>query len=216
MSCRAVFFDLDGTLLDTLEDIACCCNRVLLSRGMPQHSLDAYKYLVGEGRESLVQRMLPASRRDPETIAQAVAAVDEEYLRHWADTTVPYPGIPELLRALTGRGIVLAVVSNKADQFVRQAVDHLLSEFHFAAVCGARPGFPKKPDPAVTLEIAVSLGVEPAEVAFLGDTDIDMKTARAAGMRPFGALWGFRDAAELLAGGAEALLPAPADLLEML
>lgn len=216
MSCRAVFFDLDGTLLDTLKDIAGCCNRVLLSRGMPPHNLEAYKYLVGEGREMLVQRMLPAGRRDPETIEQAVTAVDDEYLLHWADTTAPYPGIPELLRSLTERGIILAVISNKADEFTRMAVDRMLSEFHFAAVLGARPAVPKKPDPTVALEMAVSLGIEPRDVLFLGDTDIDMKTARAAGMRPLGALWGFRGAVELLAGGAEALLRTPAELLELL
>lgn len=211
-----MFFDLDGTLLNTLKDIADCCNRVLLSRGMPQHSLEAYKRLVGEGREVLVQRMLPADRRDPATVTKTVASVDDEYLLHWADTTVPYPGIPELLRSLTERGIVLAVISNKADEFTRVAVAQMLSEFTFVAVSGARPMVPKKPDPAVALKLAVSLGIEPRDVVFLGDTDIDMKTARAAGMRPMGALWGFRDAAELLAGGAEALLRTPAELLELL
>ncbi|MDO8472191.1 MAG: HAD-IA family hydrolase [Dehalococcoidia bacterium] len=216
MAYRAVLFDLDGTLLDTLKDLADCCNRVLRDRGMSQHPLEAYRHFIGDGREALVRRILPADRRDPATVAQAVSSMDDDYSLHWADATRPYPGIPDLLKALTERGVAMAVISNKPDEFTRQAVSQLLAEFRFSAVVGARPAVPNKPDPAAALEIARGLGVKPSEVLFLGDTDIDMKTARAAGMRPVGALWGFRDAAELLAGGADALLRTPTDLLKML
>jgi phosphoglycolate phosphatase len=212
----AVVFDLDGTLMDTLEDIASSANTVLAHLGFPQHEMEAYKYFVGDGIEALATRILPNSERDATTIARVVACIDREYSQHWADTTHPYEGIPELLQALTVRGIKMAVLSNKPNDPTKAMVSKLLPHWRFDIVLGARPCVPKKPDPAAALEIADKLNIPPSEFLYLGDTDTDMKTARAAGMCPIGVLWGFRTAEELSASGARALIQNPMDLLGIL
>ncbi len=216
MAYRAVLFDLDGTLLDTLQDIASSANRVLGHFGFPQHELEAYKYFVGDGREALAVRILPSNHRDATTIAKVVMCIDTEYSQHWADTTRPYEGIPELLQALTVRGIKMAVLSNKPDDSAKLTVSRLLPHWRFELVLGVRPSVPRKPDPAAALEIAERLKIVPSEFLYLGDTDTDMKTAEAAGMCPIGVLWGFRTADELLANGAKALISNPIDLLKIL
>jgi phosphoglycolate phosphatase len=216
MAYRAVLFDLDGTLLDTLEDIASSANRVLRRFGFPPHELEAYKYFVGDGREALAVRILPSDHRDAASVAEVVSCVDAEYSQHWADTTRPYDGIPELLQALTVSGIKMAVLSNKPDDSAKLTVSRLLPNWQFELVLGTRPHVPIKPDPAAALEIAERLNMLPSEFLYLGDTDTDMKTAKGAGMCPIGVLWGFRTADELLASGARALLSRPADLLRIL
>ena len=216
MAYRAVLFDLDGTLLDGLEDIASSANRVLGHFGFPQHELVAYKYFVGDGMEALALRILPSSHRDATTVAKVVACIDSEYSQHWLDTTRPYDGIPELLQALTVRSIKMAVLSNKPDDFAKPMVFRLLPHWRFEVVLGARPSVPRKPDPAAALEIAEHLNIFPSEFLYLGDTDTDMKTAEAAGMCPIGVLWGFRTADELVASGAKALISNPIDLLKIL
>ena len=153
----AVLFDLDGTLMDTLEDIASSANTVLAHLGFPQHEMEAYKYFVGDGIEALATRILPNSERDATTIARVVTCIDREYSQHWADTTHPYQGIPELLQALTVRGIKMAVLSNKPNDPTKTMVSKLLPHWRFDIVLGARPCVPKKPDPAAALEIADKL-----------------------------------------------------------
>jgi phosphoglycolate phosphatase len=216
MTYRAVLFDLDGTLLDTLQDIASSANSVLTRFGFPQHKIEAYKYFVGDGRDTLAVRILPSSQRDEATVAKVIACIDSEYSQHWSDTTRPYQGIPELLQALTDRGIKMAVLSNKPDDSAKLTVSKLLPCWRFELVLGIRPSVPRKPDPAAALEIAERLNIFPSEFLYLGDTDIDMKTAEAAGMCPIGVLWGFRTADELLASGAKALISNPLDLLKIL
>lgn len=216
MAYRAVLFDIDGTLLDALEDIASSANRVLGRFGFPQHELEDYKYFVGDGREALALRILPGSHRDATTVAKVLACIDSEYSQHWADTTRPYEGIPELLQALTVRAIKMAVLSNKPDDSAKLMISKLLPHWRFELVLGARLGVPRKPDPTVALEIAEHLNIFPSEFLYLGDTDTDMKTAEAAGMCPIGVLWGFRTADELLASGAKALISNPIDLLKSL
>ena len=213
---RAVLFDLDGTLLNTLKDIADSVNAVLARSGFPQHPVNAYRYFVGDGMENLARRVLPPDRRDPETVARTRAAIDVEYTQHEADTTRPYPGVPELLSALTRRGVKMAVLSNTPDHSVQSTVTALLGDWRFDVVLGARPSVPIKPDPSGALEIAARLSIPPAQFLYLGDTGTDMKTAVAAGMYPVGALWGFRTADELLAAGAKTLVRYPADLLKLL
>lgn len=213
---RAVLFDLDGTLLDTLKDIADSANRVLARLSFPQHPVDAYRYFVGDGMENLARRVLPAEQRDAETVARTRAAIDAEYTEHQADTTQPYPGIPELLTGLTERAVKMAVLSNKPDHSVQSTVASMLGQWHFDVVLGARPSEPIKPDPAGALGIASSLAIPPAQFLYLGDTGTDMKTAVAAGMYPVGALWGFRTADELPAAGAKTLVAYPTDLLKLL
>ena len=217
MKYKAVLFDLDGTLLNTLEDLADSTNCVLQRLGFPVHASHAYKYFVGDGMMNLVRRALPeGSGNDEELAAKCLAAVKEEYARRWRDKTRPYPGVPEMLDALKQRGIKLVVLSNKPDEFTKLTVETLLSRWTFDAVLGERPSVARKPDPAGAFEIARMIGVPPGEFLYLGDTATDMCTAVSAGMYPVGALWGFRTAEELTANGAKTLIREPAELLHLL
>jgi phosphoglycolate phosphatase len=248
----AVIFDLDGTLLDTLEDIAGAMNAVLRARGFPPSPLESYKKVVGQGLEEAVRRAFaaPASRAaaspsslslptspgsssppsappsssptspspglSDEEVAGIIRDYRREYAAAWRLHSRPYPGIPGLLDALAARGIRAAVLSNKSHPFTEEMVRELLPGHAFAAVRGALPGVPLKPDPAAALAIAAGLGAPPASCLFVGDTNIDMLTAAAAGMVPVGALWGFRDEPELRAHGAAAGIASPIDLLALL
>lgn len=216
MSYKAVLFDLDGTLLDTLADIADAANHALRSLGFPEHPTESFKYFIGDGVQTLVKRMLPADRCDTATLAECAGLMREEYGRRWAATTRPYAGIPELLDALTTRGIRMAVLSNKPHELTTLCVARLLPGWKFTVVLGEGSTVPRKPDPAGAREIARRLGIAPGEVVYLGDTSTDMQTAVDAGMFPVGALWGFRTAEELTASGAQVLAERPLDLLEIL
>jgi len=209
--------DLDGTLLDTLQDLADSMNSTLADFGFPVHELEKFRYFVGEGMENLVKRSLPDSvRTDPDLVSRCFEMMRRTYERNWNAKTRPYPGIPELLDALTARGLKMAVLSNKPHDFTQKAVAGLLPAWRFETVMGERPHAPRKPDPSSALEIANRLGVETGCFLYLGDTAIDMNTANAAGMYAVGVRWGFRDAEELLAGGAKKLIAKPAELLELL
>jgi phosphoglycolate phosphatase len=216
MHFKAALFDIDGTLLDTLVDIANSANTVLARFGFQQHKLQAYKYFVGDGIEALALRILPDDRRDEATINKIANEIDSEYTQHWADNTHPYPGIPELLQSLTVRGIKIAALSNKSDSSAKLTVSRLLPDWHFELILGVSPSIPRKPDPLGALRIAQNLKIKPDEFLYLGDTDTDMKTANSAGMYPVGVLWGFRTADELLASGAKVLIHTPLDLLKIL
>ena len=214
---KAVLFDIDGTLLDTLEDIADSMNCALKRLGFPVHDTERYKQLVGDGMKILVRRALPdTARNDPRRVSECLEIMLEVYGVNWNVKSRPYPGIPELLDALTSRGIKMAVLSNKPDDLAAKAVRELLPAWSFEPVFGERPSTPRKPDPSSAVEIAARLALEPAEFLYLGDTAIDMKTAKGAGMFPVGVLWGFRDAGELLEGGAARLISKPIELLELL
>ena len=171
---------------------------------------------MGEGVEALIRRALPEDQLRPELLDQCLGELREEYSRRWENKTRPYPGIPELLDHLTGLGLRLAILSNKQDYFTQIMVAGLLPRWRFDPVFGARPAVPKKPDPAGALEIAEALKLAPDCFIYLGDTGIDMKTARAAGMVPVGVLWGFRPAEELRDQGAKWLIEKPADLISLL
>ncbi|MBI5602223.1 MAG: HAD family hydrolase [Deltaproteobacteria bacterium] len=216
MAIEGILFDLDGTLLDTLEDLADSLNEVLAEQGFPTHPVKAYKYFVGEGVEVMIRRALPEDRRGPEVLERSLEKMTEVYTRRWRLKTRLYPGIPELLDALTTRRLKMSILSNKVDFFTQIMVADLLSAWRFDRVLGVRPGHPKKPDPAGALEIARDLQLSPAQFLYLGDTPIDMKTAVAAGMFPIGVLWGFRPAEELRSGGARLLINHPLDLLPIL
>lgn len=216
MKYKAVLFDLDGTLLDTLQDIADAVNRSLAQMGLPSHTLKAYRYFVGDGREALAVRSLPERCRDQASVRRLVELIDSEYSACWARNTRPYPGMAALLDDLARRNVRMAILTNKEHALAEEMVSELLSQWRFEAIAGASPDIPKKPDPASALQIARSLEIHPAGIAYLGDTDIDMKTAVRAGMYPVGALWGFRTREELLAGGAKALVESPCDLLRLL
>jgi phosphoglycolate phosphatase len=217
ISFRAVLFDLDGTLLNTLEDLSDAMNRVLEKEGFPTHRVDAYRYFVGNGSSMLVKRALPPERREDDGLIRS--CLDRflgEYRLNWMVKTRPYDGVPALLEGLTGQGFKMAVLSNKIDEITKESVAHLLSLWRFDTVVGQRQGVPAKPDPTAALEIAGRLGVSPAEFVYVGDSAVDMKTAVGAGMFPVGALWGFRSEDELLDGGARVLIGEPQDLLRFL
>ena len=213
---KCVLFDLDGTLVDSLADLADSMNRVLTRQGLPPHPVQAYRYFVGNGITKLVQRALPAEAQQQNLVQDCVQKMRQEYAMHWADTTRPYPGIAELLDTLATRGIEMAILSNKPDELTQEVVRTLLPEWNFAAVAGARETIPRKPDPVGALRIANLLHLEPADFLYLGDTNTDMQTARAARMFAVGALWGFRTADELKEHGAQALLTVPMELCPLL
>jgi phosphoglycolate phosphatase len=216
MPFRATIFDLDGTLLDTLDDIANAANNVLAARGFPTHPNSDYRTFIGDGVIKLMLRALPKAHRDEATVQASVSAYVQEYERTWNALTKPYPGVPEMLDALTVRGLRLAVLSNKPDHFTQRCVDELLPKWTFNAVLGASDQFPRKPDPASAVEIAKRLGVPPAKCLYLGDSGVDMQTACAAGMRAVGVLWGFRGQGELLKDGAQHLIEEPSEVLDLL
>jgi phosphoglycolate phosphatase len=214
---QAIILDVDGTLLDTLRDLADSMNSTLRHFGFPVHKLEKYKYFVGDGLENLVRRSLPDSAKtDPGLISRCIEMMQQIYERNWNVKSRPYPGIPELLDALTARGLKMAVLSNKPHELTQKAIEGLLPAWRFEVVMGERPPVPRKPDPSSALEIANRLGVEPARFLYLGDTATDMKTANAAAMYAVGALWGFRNAEELIESGAKKLIAKPAELLELL
>lgn len=216
MKYKAVIFDLDGTLLNTIDDLANSVNAVLERSGFPVHSTEEIKYFVGTGFYNLIRLALPEKNRDEDTVNKLVEMLREEYGRQWNRLTRPYDGIPELLDELTKRNIKKAVLSNKADNFTKIIIAQLLPKWHFEVVLGERPNAPKKPDPTVALEIADIMGISPDEVILLGDSSYDMQTAVSAGMFAAGALWGFREADELKSAGANALIEKPLDLLKLL
>jgi len=164
----------------------------------------------------LAGRILPDEKQDDATVDRLVALIGEEYSRHWADTTQPYPSIPEMLDALTRRRVRLAVLSNKAHPATQSMVSRLLPRWRFEVVSGARPEMPLKPDPATAREIARRMQLPPECFLYLGDSDIDMKTARGAGMYAVAALWGYGEKEDLQSAGAQTLAEAPDVLLELL
>ena len=216
MPYNAIIFDLDGTLLDTLEDLADAANRVLSARGFPVHGLDSYRFFIGDGAATLIKRALPNDKRDANMIRDCLDDFLRDYSQTWNLKTKPYQGIPELLDSLVVRHIRMAVLSNKPHEFTKVCVKELLPNWPFEVVLGQRETAPPKPDPAGALEIAARLQISPSDFIYLGDSAVDMKTATAASMFPVGAGWGFRPPDELLSSGCRALINQPAEVLNLL
>lgn len=210
---KCILFDLDGTLLDSLDDLAHSMNSVLISMGFPAHEISAYRYFVGDGMETLVRRVLPPDKLHDAVIRQCLAAMQQTYGKNWRRTTRPYPGIPELLDGLEALSIPKVILTNKPHAFTLEIVATLLADWKFDRIAGARPEVPKKPDPAGALLLAAEMGIKPEDFVYLGDTNTDMQTARAAKMFAVGALWGFRTAEELNRNGAEVLAADPLEIL---
>lgn len=211
----AVLFDLDGTLADTLGDIAAAMDRVLRAAGLPAHSRDAYRQFVGSGARVLVERALPVAHQ--ERIDEILAAFLTDYGAHLVVESRPYPGIEALLADLVALAAppALAVLSNKPHAATERVVAELFGAHPFARVYGHRDGWPKKPDPRAALALAGELGVDPSACLFVGDTAVDMQTAKRAGMVGVGCAWGFRDREELEAAGAAVVIERPAQLLDL-
>lgn len=206
----AVVFDLDGTLVDTLEDIAAAVNHTLSALGCPTHPVDAYRTMVGDGARVLVERALPPGGGD--LLKEALARFRARYSGHLVERSRLYPGIAELLDDLAARRIPAAIVSNKPEEHTGEVARRLLGRWPFAAIAGQREGVPRKPDPTASLEASRAMGVGPGSCLFVGDSAVDMRTGRAACMIPVGVSWGFRGREELVAAGATVIVNRPEDV----
>ncbi|MDO9541354.1 MAG: HAD family hydrolase [Kiritimatiellia bacterium] len=213
---EALIFDLDGTLLDTIDDLTDAMNAALAKQGYPPRLAKEYKRLVGEGADVLASGALPSEARDSKVVTNLIAAYRAEYADIWTRKTKPYPGIVDLLEKLQARNIPMAILSNKRDQAVKQAASHFLPGIPFADVRGVRSLGSLKPDPTAALLIANIFGIAPRNVMFVGDTKTDMQTAISAGMIAVSALWGFRTVNELRSNGAQYLVKHPTDILSLL
>jgi phosphoglycolate phosphatase len=213
---RAVLFDLDGTLLNSLDDLADSMNETLAAFGLPRHPVDSYRFYVGDGIENLVLRAAPQAKDNPDLVLKILLGMRDRYDKNWAAKTRPYDGIAELLDHLTRRNIPMAVFSNKPHNFTERCVTKLLSDWRFGLVYGVNEHNPRKPDPTVPRRIADKYHIELGHFLYLGDTRTDMQTALASGMNPVGALWGFRPREELEASGAKWLIEHPLQLMDVI
>jgi len=213
---RAIIFDLDGTLLDTLDDIADSVNRMLDDCGFSTHAVDAYRSFIGDGWRMLVTRALPEDRRTDALIEACAGQSREIYRENWNRKTRAYDGIPELLDRLREQALPLAILSNKPHDFTLRYAEAYLKPWPFEAIMGFSDRLPPKPDPAAALEIARRMGRPPSSILFVGDSGVDMQTAHAAGMHAVGAAWGFRGPGELLQNGCRMLVSHPSEVLPLL
>lgn len=213
---NAVIFDLDGTLLDTIEDMTDAVNSALEQRGFPTRSIEEIKRCVGEGPKVFAHGALPAEVRQPEMIENLIKEYREEYAGRWTRKTRPYPGIVNLLKTLNDHSIPMSILSNKREEVVKKAVAHFLPGIAFEEIRGARPEVPLKPDTSAALQLAQCIGSGPEQVLFIGDTKTDMQTACSANMIGVGVLWGFRTADELRRYGAKHLIADPLEILKLL
>ncbi|MDL2323130.1 HAD family hydrolase [Bacteroidales bacterium OttesenSCG-928-A17] len=213
---KAVLFDLDGTLADSLEDIADAMNQTLKQFGYPVFPTPDYRYFVGTGLRNLVIKCLPEDKKADRYVDETLAVLMTEYGKNVLNKTVLYPGIPELLDVLKQKKYKLAVLSNKADILTQQIAQNLLSKWSFDIIMGVSDRFPRKPDPKSALYIAETLDIDKEQFLYLGDTGVDMQTANAAGMFPIGVTWGFRKKEELIDNGARLIIDKPQDLISRL
>jgi phosphoglycolate phosphatase len=210
---KIVVFDLDGTLINSLEDLADSANHVLTQHGFPTHPVDAYRYFVGDGVRKLIERILPVEERTDAQIEQCKAEFVAYYKIHMEDKTSVYEGITELLKALKARGLKIAVATNK----VHVAVEPLMAKYfpgiHFDSLIGQREGIPVKPAPQIMYDILKETGCSASEALHVGDTATDMQLAHNAGVTPVGVLWGYRPLEELQEAGAQFIIEKPEELL---
>ena len=220
MKYRCIIFDCDGTLVDTLGSIAAAMNQALALHGFPPLPPAQYRDIVGWGITRLAELALPPEARAEGTIQEVAASAQRLMGEQAAEQSRPYPGIRELLAALAqprqAKKITTAVLSNKPDSVLRRLMDDLFGQRAFDAVYGLSPGAAPKPDPQTVWEILADMGRNPSDAIFMGDSEIDMETARNAGCFPLGVSWGFRSRATLEAAGAAQIIDAPEELLELL
>lgn len=212
---KAVLFDLDGTLVNSLEDLAVSANFALQIYGYPIHETEKYKYFIGDGLLKLVERTLPEEDRSKDNINKLFQTVWKHYSENYVVNTVAYNGIAELLAELKQKGYKLAVVTNKPHEMAVNIVKALIGDA-FDIICGKLDNYPPKPDPALTLKTMNDLGVNPDECVFVGDSGIDAANAVNAGCVGIGVLWGFRTKEELLHSGADYIVNNPFEILEIL
>lgn len=212
---KTIIFDLDGTLLDTLADLADSANYTMKQMGYPAHQFESYRYFVGNGVPKLLERCLPDDRRNEKNIAAAREIFAEYYSIHFADKTKPYEGVSELLEKLKNSGVKMAVASNKSDEFTQSIVKRFFGDT-FDMVQGGKENVPKKPAPDIAFGIMEKLGAVPENTYFAGDSNVDMYTAKNAGITAIGCLWGFRTKEELLDSGADFLAEKPSNIYDII
>ena len=210
---RYVFFDLDGTLLNTLEDLADAGNYALTEQGLEAYPVEKYRYFVGNGIPKLIERILPPGS-DDDLRRMTHDLFSKYYSDHSEDNTVPYPGIPELLDDLEKLGIKTAVITNKDDIYAKELIKKYFGD-SIDLVCGSVPGTPHKPDPYWVNKAAELLSAKREEILYVGDSGVDMQTAKNAGLASAGVLWGFRQESELRENGADHICTSPADILRI-
>jgi phosphoglycolate phosphatase len=213
---KAVLFDLDGTLLNTLYDLADSGNHVLSLNGWPTHEAEAYKYFVGDGVTMLVRRILPEAHRTPDEIERVKKVFVEHYQAHAIDKTGPYDGVEKMLDSVKKSGLKMAVISNKPDAQTQYIVSKFFGDGFFDYVIGNRQDLPLKPDPAIVRLALESLGVSTGDAQYVGDTGTDMKTAKNAACFAVGVTWGFRPKEELLENGADIIINTPDEIVGLL
>lgn len=213
MQFDAAIFDLDGTLADTLEDLADATNRLLIAERLPARGYTWYRQAIGNGVRQLITVAIPAEKQTEETISDYVQRMMADYDQHCLVRTRLYDGVAQTLVDLRAAAVRLAVNSNKPDGPTRRIVDALIPPGTFEVVMGARPDVPLKPDPTAALQISQGMGISPSRMIYVVDSRVDMLTAAAAGMVGVGVSWGFRDKAELIENGAVVVLDRPRDLL---
>lgn len=217
VAIAAVIFDLDGTLLDTLADLAESANATLVEFGFTAHPLEDYKYFVGDGARTLVDRILPEdSRGDEKLIDDILVRFQEIYGTRWDQLTQPYDGVVEMLDSLVDLDIRFGVFSNKPDKFTQLCVAHYLGRWPLSPIIGIKDGIPKKPNPQGVQMILDEWDLPKSQVLYVGDTSTDMKTARTAGLTAVGVTWGFRPVGELTAAGANLIIDHPSQLPDLI
>lgn len=214
---KLVIFDLDGTLLNSLDDLADSCNYILVQNGFPTHPLESYRYFVGNGVGKLVERALPEDKRQPEFVEQMRQQFVAHYSSHADSKTAPYPGIIEMLEGLQAKGVMVAVASNKFIAGTVALVDKFFGDFSFISVLGQREGVPVKPDPIIVYDIMKQARVnDKSQILYVGDTATDMQTCNNAGITSIGVEWGFRPRKELEDNGAVYIIKKPQEILGLL
>lgn len=211
-----VIFDLDGTLLNTIDDLAAATNHALRTMGFPQHGIWIYPNMVGNGVTRLIERALPDDQRSERVVNEALAHFKEYYDEHCCDATAPYPGIAELLETLTARGINLAVTSNKYEAAVTRIIARYFPDANFRAILGNIDGMPRKPDPSIVFKALTMCPTPKAEVLYVGDSGVDMETARRACVESCGVTWGFRPIVELQQAYADHIISTPSQILDLI
>ena len=213
MKYNTYIFDLDGTLLDTLQDLAASVNYALRKHGMPEHSIDDVRRFVGNGVRLLMERAIPDGAQNPD-FEVTFATFREHYMHHSLDTTRPYPGIPEVLAELKARGCRLAVVSNKMMAATQELIRHFFPDTIEVAIGEHEAeGIRKKPAPDTVFAALKELGVGKEDAVYVGDSDVDIQTARNSGLPCISVLWGFRDKEFLIKNGGETFVSKPSELL---